>query len=33
MISMLRRTLDGKTANNRPIRIVDVKAAGDLRAA
>jgi hypothetical protein len=32
MISMLHRTLDGKTANNRAIRIVDVKASGDLRA-
>jgi hypothetical protein len=31
MISMLRRTLDGKTANNRAIRIVDAKAAADLR--
>ena len=32
MVSMLRRTLDGKTANNRAIRIVDVKRSGDLRA-
>jgi hypothetical protein len=31
MIGMLRRTLEGKTANNRAIRIVDVKRSGDLR--
>jgi hypothetical protein len=31
MTGMLRRTLDGKTANNRAIRIVDVKRSGDLR--
>ena len=31
MISTLRRTLDGKTANNHPIRIVDAKTSGDLR--
>ena len=30
MISMLRRTLDGKMANNRAIKIVDVKASADL---
>jgi hypothetical protein len=32
MVGVLRRTLDGKTANNRAIRIVDVKRSGDLRA-
>jgi hypothetical protein len=31
MIGTLRRTLDGKTANNHAIRIVDAKASGDLR--
>ena len=31
MISTLRRALDGKTVNNRAIRIVDAKAAADLR--
>jgi hypothetical protein len=31
MIDTLHRALDGKTANNRPIRIVHAKAAGDLR--
>jgi hypothetical protein len=30
MIRMLRRTLDGKTANNRAIRIVDAKASPEL---
>jgi len=30
MVSMLRRTLDGKTANNRAIRIVDAKAPAEL---
>jgi hypothetical protein len=32
MISMLQRTLDGKTANDRAIRIVAAKASADLRA-
>ena len=31
-VNMLRQTLEGKTANNRAIRIVDVKKSGDLRA-
>ena len=31
MIATLHRALDGKTANNRVIRIVDVKAPGDAR--
>ena len=32
MISTLHRALDGKTANNRAIRIVDIKRSGDVRA-
>jgi hypothetical protein len=31
MIATLHRALDGKTANNRAIRIVDVKGPGDVR--
>ena len=32
MIGTLHRALDGKTANNRTIRVVNVKRSGDLRA-
>jgi hypothetical protein len=31
MVRMLQRTLDGKTANNRAVRIVDAKASAELK--